>query len=527
LPNYIAAFFWRFAPEHGRVAFAIGWASALGLVLSGVGMFNCLRRFDVRESPAVVAAIAYMWAPYHYAVDLLDRGAYSEFWAFVWMPLIAGGIADIREALAGSSKSQLAMGREPHLEQLAVTETLKLAVWIACLFLTHVITSITFAAAVLVIAACAGWKSFRHVALATAIALGLTAIYWLPLAVLGQFINASHWDWSRGDGIANTLFFPTCDWSKPISSNDVFNTRLLHIFIGFILVYAVAILTDWRVQAKAAPAKTILWCTVLAGCLAMMLPIAQPVYNHIPAMRRIQFGWRFMSCATLAHCIIAGLLLNAFWTKDLLPVRRAASLWFGRIAALVVLGVAVYLGGIQSAQKWPEAFFANGKFRSTPASVDVFAHDSFGEIMPVTANEPEALNLFRNEKAMVRDPRYLAGDGQIKVLLREPRRWTFEVKAASAGLIVVPQYWFQGWRAFDAASKRELSVRPEVKSGLIQLEAPSGCHVIALCLSPTWSELCGIWISAACATGLGLTVALCAKKSAFKPKLGDHGPHRL
>jgi hypothetical protein len=359
-------------------------------------------------------------------------------------------------------------------------------------------------------------------------ALGLTAIYWLPLAALGPFINASHWAWSKGDGIDQTLFFPTSDWSKPLISNDVFNTRLLHIFAGFILVYAAATLADWGVLSKAAPAKTIIiWCTVLAGCLAMMLPVAQPIYAYLPAIRRIQFGWRFMSCATLAHCAIGGLLLNAFWTKNRPPGKGAASLWFGRIVAVAVLAVAAYLGGIQSAQKWREGFFANGKFRSTPANVDIFAHDSFGEVMPVTANEPEALKLLRNEKVMVRGPRYLTGDGQIKVLVREPRRWTFEVKAAAVGLIVVPQYWFQGWQAFDVASNRELPVQPEAKSGLIQIEAPNGRHEIELRLSSTWSEVCGVWISAACAAGLGLTAALGAKKRAFQPNLGHPDPRLL
>ncbi len=35
-----------------------------------------------------VAAILYMWMPYHLAIDFYARGAFAELCAFVWMPLI-------------------------------------------------------------------------------------------------------------------------------------------------------------------------------------------------------------------------------------------------------------------------------------------------------------------------------------------------------------------------------------------------------------------------------------------------------
>ena len=70
---------------------ALSWASSLGLVLSGQTAYGCFRAFS-SPTRAFVGAVLYMIAPYHLAIDLLERAAYAEFWAFVWMPLALGGV---------------------------------------------------------------------------------------------------------------------------------------------------------------------------------------------------------------------------------------------------------------------------------------------------------------------------------------------------------------------------------------------------------------------------------------------------
>ena len=46
----------------------------------------------VRRGPAVCGAIVYMLVPYHVVVDLYNRAALAETWAFVWMPLVLYGV---------------------------------------------------------------------------------------------------------------------------------------------------------------------------------------------------------------------------------------------------------------------------------------------------------------------------------------------------------------------------------------------------------------------------------------------------
>ncbi len=58
----------------------------LGFILAAIAMFIFLRSM-FGKWPAYVGAIIYTYAPYK-AVDVYVRGALSEFWSFVFFPLI-------------------------------------------------------------------------------------------------------------------------------------------------------------------------------------------------------------------------------------------------------------------------------------------------------------------------------------------------------------------------------------------------------------------------------------------------------
>jgi hypothetical protein len=510
LPSYVGAVFWRLAPlGNGRAGFALGWAASLGLILSGVATFWCLRRFDVKEWAAVIGAVIYMAAPYHLAIDLLDRGANSEFWAFVWMPLIVGALEDLSRIVKQTNQVQNRKHESIanlNWTQKGVPEILRLALWIACLFFTHIITSVTFAPVAAGFALFRGWRTFRGFLIAGLIALGLSAIYWLPLITYSSFICASQWDWANGDNIKGTFFFPSLEWCKPLMSGDVYNNRLLHIFVGFALVYVIATLAVWSLKSDwRAERNIVFWDMVLGWCLVMMLPISLPVYNHLSPLRHIQFAWRLMSCATLAHSLLVAFLLAAFWKEEAKDKLGGSRLWVGRMAAVTILAVAVYLASMYGVEKYREGFFDHGKLRLAPPIADVSAHDSYGELMPISANEGEALHLFPNASSTVPMPKLLGGEGRVMGSPKSARHWRLTVQATSPCLVVIPQYWFPGWKASGPSTGEDFPVQSEAKSGLVQIEVPQGRHSVDLQLDALWPELIGKWVSFGTACGLGLT----------------------
>ncbi|MGA2178758.1 MAG: hypothetical protein ABSH15_04160, partial [Verrucomicrobiota bacterium] len=458
LPCYVGTLFWRFAPLGGEAGFALAWTTSFALILSGVGALCCLRRFVVNEWAAVVGAVVYMAVPYHYAIDLLARGANSEFWAFVWMPLIISALEDLSRTLKRTN--QLQDGKHNGTTNLSwaqagVPETLKLTLWIACLFFTHVITAVTFAPVAAGFALFRGWRTFKRLLTAGLVAVGLSAIYLLPLYAYGSIIRASDWLWTNGEDISRSVFFPSLEWSKPIMlsamPDDIFANRLLHIFFGFVLVYAIAILAVCNLKFdRRARTNVIFWILVLGGCVATMLPISLPIYHYISLLRHIQFSWRFMSCATLAQSLLVALLLDAFWRKEARVLLSDPQLWCAHVSTLVVLEVTLYLTFTLDIATYREGFFDNGKLRLAPPSTDVFALDSHGELVPISANEEEAQHLFPNSinsSSTTPDPKLLEGAGRVAGTPKSARHWTLDIQATSPCRVVVPQYWFPGWKA--------------------------------------------------------------------------------
>ncbi len=65
----------------------LGLAASLVQIASGLCAYLWLKRFASRTG-ATIAAVLYIWMPYHLALDLYVRGAFAELCTFVWMPLI-------------------------------------------------------------------------------------------------------------------------------------------------------------------------------------------------------------------------------------------------------------------------------------------------------------------------------------------------------------------------------------------------------------------------------------------------------
>jgi 4-amino-4-deoxy-L-arabinose transferase-like glycosyltransferase len=97
LPYYIAALF-----KLGGFGFiwAIKLTQLLGFVAAAASMYLLAKRLFKREASAILAALAYTYAPYH-LVNVYVRGdALSEFYAFVFYPLILWALLRLRDSLS-------------------------------------------------------------------------------------------------------------------------------------------------------------------------------------------------------------------------------------------------------------------------------------------------------------------------------------------------------------------------------------------------------------------------------------------
>ncbi len=278
MPYWASSLFTPLAVAFGGQAAdwrALGWASGVGVMLSCQTAFFCFRALTSPDR-AFAAAPAYMIAPYHLAVDLLQRAAYPELWAFAWMPLAPGG-------LIGLAK------HPPRAWEITVCG-------LALLYMMHLPTTLTFMPFVVLFALSQGTRVFAEACSAIAAACGVAAVFLVPMLTTEWAVKLRRHPFPY----KLTFFFPNLNILALLYSMDCFNERLLWIFLLLAATWLLCLVTG---LARRLTWKTgrdqVVWLGLGFVALVMMLPISNFVYKVIPVFQWIQFSRRFLAPATL------------------------------------------------------------------------------------------------------------------------------------------------------------------------------------------------------------------------------------
>ncbi len=132
---YITSLFFLVLPYHGYGWLQVGLSAVLATVGSGLAAYLWLRE-RVSRPVACLAAILYMWLPYHLRIDHLGRFAFAEYWGFVWMPLC---LYFVSRVMRGHRRG-----------------TAGLAITYALLLMTHPPTALLFGGYAVLVRSCAG-----------------------------------------------------------------------------------------------------------------------------------------------------------------------------------------------------------------------------------------------------------------------------------------------------------------------------------------------------------------------------------
>ena len=172
--------------------------------------------------------------------------------------------------------------------------------------------------------------------------------------------------------------------------------------------------------------------------------------------------------------------------------------------------------GVLSWVKYQEAFWnmEAGLPRTPSISIDVYDRNAWSEYDPVASNLKEAQGFFPEDIRTAGnkwEPRFKETGGTLKAFTRRARHWELECQTDMERSLLLPQYWFPGWEA--KSGTQILSVAPEVRSGLIQINIPPGRHQITLRLRPLWAERAGLSLSLITLVMTGLYALFLMKKS--------------
>ena len=453
LPYYLAAML-KFAGL-GYLR-AIQATQILGFLAAALAMYALARKLFSSRAIAIMSALAYTYAPFH-LVNVYVRGdSLSEFYAFVFYPLIFLALLRLRESLS--------------LPRLAL-----LSLSYAGLILTHNVSALIFSPFVglyIILAFLTDhrdrWRWLLFSGLGVIGGLILSCWFWWP--ALGEKELGHMADMTTG-------YF---NYSGHFRSLELIQPRLFFDYgitqngTPFVMGGFQAIVAALGLVAALLfrPRRWLSWLAVVMLALSTFLitPLSRPLWDHLPLLPLVQFPWRFLSIQAFAIALLAGEIGR--WPSAR-SWRMAISLALCCLFALLALGeLRPERLDIQEQDISAENLALYELFTGNIGSTVRY------EYLPrwVDTRPFSSPQIARGQAAPL-----LVNGQMVRAELIEKRatRQTWEVEVASPSAdLAFPTYYFPGWEALIDDMPTPIS--PLAGLGYIQARIPQGKHQIVL-----------------------------------------------
>ncbi len=279
----------------------------ISIFLSGLFVYLLAKKF-ISEWGSIIAAIAYMVAPYH-ALDIFVRGAMSESWGLTLIPLVLYAILKV-------------------IKDPKPVNSILLSISIAALATTHNITTIITApflgSLAVIFFALYGHsrKQIIYFIASLLLGLGLASFFLLPLVFEKSLIQtgaltADYFDYHAHFTSLNQLFRKTF-WGYGPSKFGVDDD--ISFFVGgiHILGLLLAPLVTYYLLKTKQKEKSILVAAFFVfalGSLFMTHGKSVLLWEKLPLISFAQFPWRFLGLAALTTSLLVGFISEIILTK--------------------------------------------------------------------------------------------------------------------------------------------------------------------------------------------------------------------
>lgn len=460
----------------------------MSFVASGITMYWLAKEFFSRFG-AVVAAIFYIWAPYH-AVDVYVRGAMNEAWGLIWFPAI---LYFSYKLLQKAPKSKI---------PFPWTNVIGLALSWFALFTSHNLMVIVFAP--FFAAWCAiwlfhfkNWKATIPLAISGIWAFGFAAFFSLPVLfekgivqtdslVVGyyeytaHFVSISQLLFSRFWGYGPSVWMEADDKMS-------FQIGWLHWILPLV---AIAFL-GYRFYKKRKVTPIIL-ATVFMFLLGwfgafMAHPRSVFIWQLVEPYQFVQFPWRFLTMAILGLSFVIGYLV---WV---LP-----RMYRYAVGILLVVAALVY--------SWNYFLPENGKLgpitdeeKFSGVAWDMQQTAGIYDYLPNTAKTAPKV-----PKTQIAE--FMSGTGEV-MNIHEGTDWaTFTVTAEEDSTLRIGLLDFPEWQVLVNGAEVEEYVPESEEWGRFYIDVPAGTHEVEIQLLDTPIRTFGNIISVIGFAVLGLVL---------------------
>ncbi len=431
----------------------------LAIVGSGFAMYFLAKNFFGRIG-ALVAALFYMYAPYH-AVDAYVRGALAELASFVWLPLIL--LFAKKAAETGKLKYSLWTGI--FLGLLMLTHNL--------IFLPFFGLSVLWFGAMVLIYKTKLKTAIGLFLLSTVLCFGLTAFFWLPSLWEKQFTLvdslliknlASYnihfvcpsqlWDslWGFGGSI------PGC------VDGLSFKIGKLHILVSIAAAFVAIYL--WIKNQRKLSLVVLTGLMLLSFSIFMTTNYSKFIWDNISLLWYLQFPWRFLEFVTLfSSFLVASLFI-------VLPNKYAkAGLGAFLIALLFFVNLKLFV---------PQQYLedATDKKLTTNEEIKWRVSGTSFEYMPkgvATKLTDKGAVWVDIEKEQIPNLPYKTTLSTTSQKFT-PSSFTFITDNLNAGTVQIQTTNFPGWKVW--IDGKEVKITDNNKYKLITISVPAGNHEV-------------------------------------------------
>lgn len=460
----------------------------LGFILSAFTMFIFLKAFFENNWPAFFGAILYSYVPYK-AVEVYVRGSLSEFWSFVFFPVIFwASFQLIRKGL------------------------LKYMIWLAfsigALLTTHNLMSFIFLPlfvvwAILLTLLEKKWMGFPKIVLGSLLGFGLAAFFTLPVIFEGKYVHletltGGYFDYRQHFVSLKQLFLSNY-WeygSSVFGSGDTVNLSTGPIQWIAALFGVILAIVNFKNTKKIS---TLIFFLASLELVVLFLIHQKSffIWENINVLAWLQFPWRFLSLSIFLLSILsaATIFFLCKYKKEL-----GWSLGIVAIVGVVILHLNFFkpLGwlGISDKDKF------SGPFWEKQLTISIF------DYLPVYAKLPP-------DREAPQIPEVLDGTLSVITYNKGSNYQTGTVEVTQEATIRLPLYDFPGMEVTIDQTKVE-HFHNDCRNqkfclGLITFKVPTGQHTIKAKLTNTPVRSIGNIITAI-STLLVISLFLVSKK---------------
>lgn len=465
---------------------------------------------DRARLAALVAGLLYVFIPYH-LVGIYVRAALNDTLLFAWTPWV---ILAFDRLIAGG-------GAPGWTRRLAVATLL-----LAGTLLTHTFALISFAPLLVTFVLfrlAASWQRhadhpWRGLLARTGLALAggvgallLFAGFLLPLLSEGQHLQQQVYSTGTYDFRNHFVYFGQFfnpAWGFGFSDDPTGVNDGMSFQLGVVAALLV-IIAIYQLWGDGVGRRGVMLYLLVAtiGLLLFMTPLAEPIWDALPALGIIQFPWRLLSLVALTASALAGMVVaNVLWQEGDPARELGGALVLG---ALVILASANFIGAaLQPVEAWREdgravfrfeqehpdmiAFtnFVKEPFDSSPMTADYAADDYFD-----TRGRTDKLTRLA----------VISGTGEVLSQASAGSSGGGTVRMETPGVVRIHLFYFPGWQAY--LDGEPVALRVSDPNGLLELDVPAGEHQIDVRMESTPARRTGTLIAWAT---LVVTLALLA-----------------